>query len=47
MHDDVDFLTKQKVKEFAETLSISDEEFDKQQEIRKEFRDLLTSLLTK
>ena len=45
--DDVDFLTKQEVREYAETLAMSDEEFNKQQEIRKEFRELLLSLRKK
>ncbi len=45
--DDVDFLTKQTVQKYAETLSISDEEFVKQQELRKKFRDLLISLVKK
>ena len=45
--DNVDFLTKQTVQKFAETLSISDEEFVKQQELRKKFRDLLISLVKK
>ncbi len=42
--DDVDFLTKQVVKEYAETLSMSDDTFLKQQRLQKEFRDLLLSL---
>ena len=42
--DDVDFLTKQTVQKFAETLSMSDEGFIKKQEISKKFRDLLLSL---
>ncbi len=42
--DDVDFLTKQVVKEYAETLSMPDDKFLKQQRLRKEFRDLLMSL---
>ncbi len=41
--DDVDFLTKQTVQKYAETLSMSDEEFAEQQEIEKKFRDLLLS----
>ena len=45
--DDVDFLTKQVVQEYAEILSMSDEEIAKQQELRKKFRDLLISLLKK
>ena len=45
--DDVDFLTKQTVQEYAEALSISDGEFVRQQELRKKFRDLLISLVKK
>jgi len=45
--DDVDFLTKQMVQKFAETLSMSDEDFTRQQEINKKFRDLLRSLVKK
>lgn len=43
--DDVDFLTKQVVNEYAETLSMSDDKFLKQQRLKKEFRDLLISLV--
>ena len=45
--NDVDFLTKQTVQKYAETLSISDEEFVRQQELRKKFRNLLISLVKK
>jgi DNA-binding transcriptional ArsR family regulator len=45
--DGVDLLTKQTVREYAETLSISNDEFAKQQEIKKKFRDLLLSMLKK
>ena len=45
--DDVDFLTKQTVQKYAETLSMSDEEFARQQELRKKFRNLLISLIKK
>ena len=45
--EDVDFLMKQTVQEYAETLSMSDEEFVRQQELKKKFRDLLLSLLKK
>jgi DNA-binding transcriptional ArsR family regulator len=45
--DNVDFFTKQTVQKYVETLSISDEEFVKQQELRKKFRDLLLSLVKK
>ena len=42
--DDVDFLTKQAVKDYAETLSTSNDKFLKQQRLKKDFRDLLLSL---
>ena len=45
--DEVDFLTKQTVQKYAETLAMSDEEFVRQQELRKKFRDLLISLVKK
>jgi len=45
--NDVDFLTKQTVQEYAETLSMSNKEFAKQQELKKKFRDLLISLIKK
>jgi DNA-binding transcriptional ArsR family regulator len=45
--DEVPFLTKQAVQEYAETLSMSDEEFVRQQKLRKKFRDLLISLVKK
>lgn len=45
--EDIDFLTKQKVQEYAGILSMSDEEFAKRNELRTKFRDLLTSLLVK
>jgi len=43
--NDVDFVTKQTVLEYAELLSCSNKEFNKQQEIRKKFKDLLISLI--
>ncbi len=43
--EDVDFLTKQIVVDYAETLSMSNEDFARQQETRKKFRDLLKSLV--
>jgi DNA-binding transcriptional ArsR family regulator len=43
--DDVDFLTKQSVQKYAETLSMSDADFQRQQKNSKEFRDLLKSLI--
>ena len=43
--DEVDFLTKQTVQKFAETLSMSDEEFARQQQINKKFKNLLKSLV--
>jgi hypothetical protein len=45
--DDVDFLTKQTVQEYAETLSMSDKEFAEQYEHKKKFRNLLISLVKK
>jgi len=42
---DVDFLTKQTVQEYAEILSMSDENFTEQQDLSKKFRSLLISLL--
>jgi len=45
--DDVDFLTKLTVEEYAEILSMSDKEFTKMQELRKRFRDILLSLIRK
>jgi len=45
--DDVDFLTKQVVQEYAEILSMSDEEFTRQLKNKKKFRDLLQSLIKK
>jgi len=35
------------VQEYAETLSMSDEEFTKQQKIRNKFRNILLSLVKK
>jgi len=45
--NDLDFLTKKGVKELAGNLSMSEEEFNRQNETRKKFRDLLLSLLEK
>lgn len=45
--DDVDFLTKLTVEEYAEILSMSDKEFTKMQELRNRFRDILLSLIKK
>ena len=45
--NDVDFVTKQTVLEYAELLSSSNKEFNEQQEIRKKFKDLLVSLINK
>ena len=42
---DVDFFAKQMASEFAQTLSLSNEEFAKQQEINKKYRDFLCSLI--
>lgn len=43
--EDLDFLTKQNVQEYAGILSMSDAEFAERNELRKKFRDLLKSLL--
>jgi DNA-binding transcriptional ArsR family regulator len=43
--DEVDFLTKQTVQKFAETLSMADEEFARQQQLDKKFKNLLKSLV--
>ena len=45
--EDLDFLTKQDVQEYAGILSMSDEEFVTRDKLRKKFRDLLRSLLAK
>ena len=44
---DIDFLRARIIRDFAETISMSDEEFTRQQEIRKKFRDVLLSLVKK
>jgi DNA-binding transcriptional ArsR family regulator len=43
--DNLDFNTQEMMREFTKTLSMSDEQFVKQQEIRKKFRDMLLSLV--
>lgn len=45
--EDIDFLTQQTVREYAETLMMSDEEFTKRLELKRKFRDLLKSLAKK
>ena len=45
--DDLDFMTKQNVQEYAGILSMSDEEFAERNELRKKFRDLLKSFLVR
>lgn len=45
--NDVDLFAKQAVQKYAETLSMSDEEFVRQQKLEKKFRDLLLSLVKK
>jgi hypothetical protein len=45
--EDLDFLTKQNVQEYAGILSMSDEEFATRDEFRKKFQELLKSLLVK
>lgn len=42
--DEVDFLTKQTVKHYADILSISDDEYAEHQELNRKFRNLLASL---
>ena len=42
--EDVDFFTKQTIETYAETLSMSEAEFQQQQELRAAFRQLLLSL---
>ena len=43
--DDIDFLTQQTLMEFAQILSMSDKEFEEQQENKQAFRRLLQSAL--
>ena len=45
--DDEDFFVKQDLQEYASILSISDEEIKKEDQIKKEFRKLLRSLIEK
>lgn len=45
--EDVDFMAKMYVEEYAHLLAMTDAEFAKQQEIEKKFRDLLLSLVKK
>lgn len=45
--EDVDFLTKEMVMEYAATLAMTDEEFHKQQRLQADFRDAIKSLLKK
>lgn len=45
--DNIDFLTKQTVQEYAGILSMSDEEFEQRNALKKNFRDLLKSLVVK
>jgi len=42
--NDLDLLTKETAKKFAKTLTMSEEEFKKEHEKRKKFRELLISL---
>jgi DNA-binding transcriptional ArsR family regulator len=44
--DDIDFFTKQTIEKYAETLTMSDEDFLEQQKLQVAFRQLLRSLLT-
>lgn len=43
--EDLDFMTKLEASEYAEIISMSDEEFVRQQEIKKKLRNLLKSLV--
>jgi len=43
--NDLDLLTKENAKKFAKTLTMSEEEFNKEHEKRKKFRELLISFL--
>ncbi len=45
--DDVDPFTKLTVSRYAETLAMSEEQFTRQQELERKFRDLLLSLTKK
>jgi phenylalanyl-tRNA synthetase alpha subunit len=45
--DDLDFPARLVVREYADVLLMSDDEFTKQQELRKRLRDLLWSLVKK
>ena len=45
--EDVDFFTKQDVQEYASLLSMTDEEFARQDQIKKKFRETLKSILVK
>jgi DNA-binding transcriptional ArsR family regulator len=43
--EDLDFVTKLEASEYATTISMSDKEFARQEEIRKKLRNLLKSLV--
>jgi len=45
--EDVDFITKMYIEEYAHLLAMTDEEFARQQAIEKKFRDTLLSLVKK
>lgn len=45
--EDLDFISKLTVQEYADVLSMSDEEYAKQEEMKKKLRDLLVSLTKK
>jgi DNA-binding transcriptional ArsR family regulator len=45
--EDIDLFTKQDVQEYAGLLSMSDEEIAKEDKLKKEFRNLLRSLIKK
>ncbi len=44
--DDVDIFTKQTIQEYAETLTMSEEDFNYQNNLRKELKEALNSLKT-
>ena len=45
--EDVDFFVKQDLQEYASILSMSDEKIDKEEQLKREFRELLRSLINK
>ena len=45
--EDVDFFVKQDLQEYASILSMSDEKIKKEDQLKREFRELLRSLINK